>query len=71
MFEQIQNPAKRVLEEITRKRVGRTLEALDLAGCNEQIKTAVKKQIWEMKNDIESQVLESEEYEQIEYNYNR
>lgn len=47
------------LEKITKKRVGRTLEVLDLARCGEIVKTAVKKQFWEMKNEIESKVLES------------
>jgi hypothetical protein len=65
-MEHISKPAFRVLEEITRKRVGRTMEALDLAGADELLKSAVKKQIWELKNDIESKVLESGEndYEQ-------
>lgn len=65
-MEHISKPASRVLEEITRKRVGRTMEALDLAGADELLKSAVKKQIWELKNDIESKVLESGEndYEQ-------
>lgn len=48
-----------LLEEIARKRVGRTLEALDLAGTSETLKIAVKKQIWEFKNEIESKILES------------
>ena len=48
-----------LLEEIARKRVGRTLEALDLAGVSEALKIAVKKQIWEFKNEIESKILES------------
>lgn len=47
------------LEKITKKRVGRTLEVLDLACCGEMVKMAVKKQFWEMKNEIESRVLES------------
>lgn len=65
-MEHISKTASRVLEEITKKRVGRTMEALDLAGADELLKSAVKKQIWEMKNDIESKVLESGEndYEQ-------
>lgn len=58
-MEQISIPASRVLEEITRKRVGRTMEALDLAGADDLLKSAVKKQIWELKNDIESKVLAS------------
>lgn len=60
MLKHISIPLERVLTEITKKRVGRTLEALDLSGCNEQVKLAVKKQIWEMKNEIESKVLGKE-----------
>lgn len=48
-----------ILEEIAKKRVGRTLEALDLAGSSEALKSAVKKQIWEFKNEVESKILES------------
>lgn len=61
----IKSPS-RVLEEITRKRVGRTMEALDLSGADDLLKSAVKKQFWELKNDIESKVLESEENESEE-----
>lgn len=60
-MEHISIPISRVLEEITRKRVGRTMEALDLAGADNLLKSAVKKQIWELKNDIESKVLASED----------
>ena len=60
-MEHISIPISRVLEEITRKRVGRTMEALDLAGADDLLKSAVKKQIWELKNDIESKVLASED----------
>lgn len=56
-------PASRILEEITRKRVGRTMEALDLSGADDLLKSAVKKQFWELKNEIESKVIESEENE--------
>ena len=56
-------PASRILEEITRKRVGRTMEALDLSGADYLLKSAVKKQFWELKNEIESKVIESEENE--------
>lgn len=48
------------LERITKKRVGRTMEALDLAGSSEALKSAVKKQIWEFKREIERNVLEME-----------
>lgn len=61
MWVHISIPATKVLEQIARKRVGRTLEALDLAGCSEDIKIAVKKQIWEFKNEVESKILGKEE----------
>lgn len=48
------------LERITKKRVGRTMEALELAGSSEALKSAVKKQIWEFKKDVERNVLEAE-----------
>lgn len=48
------------LERITKKRVGRTMEALELAGSSEALKSAIKKQIWEFKKDIERNVLEME-----------
>ena len=60
MLEHISIPATKILEQIAKKRVGRTLEALDLAGCSEEVKFAVKKQIWEFKNEIESKVLGKE-----------
>lgn len=47
----------KILEKIAKKRVGRTLEALDLAGATEGLKNAIKKQIWEFKNDIEVNIL--------------
>lgn len=46
------------LERITKKRVGRVMEALELAGCPDMLKAAVKKQIWEFKKDVERNVLE-------------
>ncbi len=47
----------KILEKIAKKRVGRTLEALELAGATEGLKNAIKKQIWEFKNDIEVNIL--------------
>lgn len=61
MLEHISKSAYKVLEQIAKKRVGRTLEALDLAGCSEELKYAVKKQIWEFKDEVESKVLGKEE----------
>ena len=65
-MEHISESANRLLEQIAKKRVGRTMEALDLAGASEQLKSAVKKQIWEFKNEVESKVLESggQDYEE-------
>ena len=59
MLVQIGIPAKKLLEEIARKRVGRALEAMDLACASDILKIAVKKQIWEFKNDVESKILGS------------
>lgn len=59
MLGSISIEAKKILEQIAKKRVGRTLEALELAGASEHLKNAIKKQIWEFKNDVESKVLES------------
>ena len=47
----------KILEKIAKKRVGRTLEALELAGATDGLKNAIKKQIWEFKNDIEVNIL--------------
>ena len=47
----------KILEKIAKKRVGRTLEALELAGATEGLKNAIKKQIWEFKNDIEVNII--------------
>jgi len=60
-LEHISEPAKRILYKIAMRRVGRTLQALDIAGCDETLKSAVKKQFWEFKNEVESQVLGSGE----------
>lgn len=65
-MEHISKSASRVLEEITRKRVGRAMEALDLSGADDLLKSAVKKQFWELKNDIDSKVIESGETNAIQ-----
>lgn len=57
------------LERITKKRVGRTMEALELAGSSETLKSAVKKQIWEFKKDIERNVLGMESDDAIPEKY--
>jgi len=56
---------EKVLEDITRKRVGRALDALDLANSPNLLKTAIKKQFWEMKNEIERKVLQGEDYDDV------
>lgn len=53
------------LERITKKRVGRTMEALELAGSSDTLKSAVKKQIWEFKKDVERIVLEKDSDNEI------
>jgi len=57
------------LERITKKRVGRTMEALELAGSSETLKCAVKKQIWEFKKDIERNVLGMESKDAVPEEY--
>lgn len=60
-LEHISEPARRILYKIAMRRVGRALEALDIAGCDETLKNAIKRQFWEFKNEVESQVLGSGE----------
>lgn len=68
MLVHISIPAKELLDKIARKRVGRAMGALDVAGCNRQLKTEIKKQFWEFKNEVESKVLEREEYNGVDKN---
>ena len=58
MLKQISIPAKEVLDKLASKRVGQTLSEMELAGCGEDIKQAVKRQIYGLKKDIE-QISES------------
>lgn len=53
MLKHISIPAKEVLDKIASKRVGQTLSELELAGCNEEVKQAVKRQMYGLKKDIE------------------
>lgn len=53
MLKHISIPAKEVLDKLASKRVGQTLSELELAGCDENIKQAVKRQIYGLKKDIE------------------
>lgn len=45
------------------------MEALELAGSSETLKSAVKKQIWEFKKDIERNVLGMESDDAIPEKY--
>lgn len=58
MLKHISIPAKEVLDKLASKRVGQTLSELELAGCDDSIKQAVKRQIYGLKKDIE-QILEA------------
>ena len=58
MLKHISIPAKEVLDKLASKRVGQTLSELELAGCDDNIKQAVKRQIYGLKKDIE-QISES------------
>ena len=53
MLKYISIPAKEVLDKLASKRVGQTLSELELAGCDDSIKQAVKRQIYGLKKDIE------------------
>jgi hypothetical protein len=53
MLKHISIPAKEVLDKLASKRVGQTLSELELAGCDDNIKQAVKRQIYGLKKDIE------------------
>lgn len=46
-----------IIDGIVKRRVGRALEALDLANVGEHLKKAVKKQFWELANDIKDEFL--------------
>ena len=53
MLKHISIPAREVLDKLASKRVGQTLSELELAGCDDNIKQAVKRQIYGLKKDIE------------------
>lgn len=53
MLKHISIPAKEVLDKLASKRVGQTLSELELAGCDDNVKQAVKRQIYGLKKDIE------------------
>ena len=56
-MEQISKPASRVLEELTRKKVGRTMEVLEISGATDLLKSSIKKQFWDLKDEIENIIL--------------
>jgi len=49
-------PAKLLLDKIASKRVGQTMSELELAGCQQNVKDAVKKQLYGLKKDIECHI---------------
>lgn len=49
-------PAKELLDKIASKRVGQTMGELELAGCPDNVKTAVKRQLYGLKRDIEKEL---------------
>lgn len=53
MLKHISISAQEVLNELARKRVGKTLNKLDEAGCSESVKQVVKRQMYGLKKDIE------------------
>ena len=56
MLNHISKPAKELLDKIASKRVGQTMSELELAGCEQNVKDAVKKQLYGLKKDIERQI---------------
>lgn len=53
MLKHISISAQEVLNDLARKRVGKTLNKLDEAGCDESVKLVVKRQMYGLKKDIE------------------
>jgi hypothetical protein len=49
-------PARELLDKIASKRVGQTMSELELAGCQQNVKDAVKKQLYGLKKDIEHHI---------------
>lgn len=52
----ISKPAKELLDKIASKRVGQTMSELELAGCSDGVKSAVKRQLYGLKKDIEQEI---------------
>jgi len=55
-MEHISIPAKKLLDKIASKRVGQTMSELELAGCQQNVKDAVKRQLYGLKKDIEQHI---------------
>ena len=53
MLKHISISAQEVLNDLARKRVGKTLNKLDEAGCSESVKQFVMRQMYGLKKDIE------------------
>lgn len=53
MLEHISIPAKELLDKIAKRRVGRTMGLLENTQCPEEVKSSIKKEIWDMKRDVE------------------
>ena len=53
MLEHISKPANRLLNKIASKRIGETLEYLESIGCDEEVKNAIKKRMWLLKDEAE------------------
>ena len=51
MLNHISIPAKEVLDKLASKRVGQALSELELAGCDDAVKQAVKRQLYGLKKD--------------------
>ena len=56
------NP-KQLLDKIASKRVGQTMSELELAGCGQEVKDAVKRQLYGLKKDIEQHIDDEACYE--------
>ena len=53
MLQHISIPAKELLDKIAKRRIGRILETLETECISNDTKTHIKKEIWDMKKDVE------------------
>lgn len=63
MLKHISVPAKELLDKLAKRRVGRTMGLLENTQCSEEIKSSIKREIWDMKRDIED-ILEEACYDE-------